>query len=108
MIFWPITTDQPANAMQIAREHDCGFELIQVRTGIARTVAYDLNGDIPITGSDEAVREEVQRVLNMTKGERGARQRLSVQALGKLARESMKPGGSAEVALEKLGKAIGL
>ncbi|KAG8743737.1 hypothetical protein FRC10_011519, partial [Ceratobasidium sp. 414] len=101
-------TDQPANAMLIARQHDCGFELMQVRTGLARSVAYDPNGDIPITGSDEAVREEVKKILKMTKGERGAQQRLNIQALGELARESMEAGGSADVALEKLGKAIGL
>ncbi|KAG9083889.1 hypothetical protein FRC06_004324 [Ceratobasidium sp. 370] len=108
IIFWPMAGDQPANAMQIAKQHDCGFELMQVRTGMARSVAYDPNGDIPITGSDEAVREEVQRVLKMTKGERGTQQRLNIQALGKLARESTETGGSADVALERLGKAIGL
>ncbi|KAG9099174.1 hypothetical protein FS749_001972 [Ceratobasidium sp. UAMH 11750] len=108
MIFWPMAGDQPTTAMQIARQHDCGFELLQIRTGIARSVAYNPNGDITITGSDEAVRGEVRRVLKMTKGETGAQQRLNVQALGKLARESMEPGGSADVALEKLGKAIGL
>ncbi|KAG8735739.1 hypothetical protein FRC10_010222 [Ceratobasidium sp. 414] len=108
MIFWPMAGDQPANAMQIARQHDCGFKLMQVRTGLARSVAYDPNGDVPIIGSDQGVREEVQRILKMTKGERGVQQRLNIQALGKLARGSIETGGSADVALEKLGKAIGL
>ncbi|KAG8735737.1 hypothetical protein FRC10_010220 [Ceratobasidium sp. 414] len=108
MIVWPIGGDQPTNAMQIARQLDCGFELIQIRTGPAKSVAFGVNGDIPIVGSDEAVRGEIQRVLKMSKGERGAQQRLNIQALGKLARESSMPGGSADVALETLGKAIGL
>ncbi|KAG8735738.1 hypothetical protein FRC10_010221 [Ceratobasidium sp. 414] len=100
--------DQPTNAMQIARQLDCGFELIQIRTGSAKSVAFGVNGDIPIVGSDEDVRGEIQRVFKMSKGERGAQQRLNIQALGKLARESSMPGGSADVALETLGKAIGL
>ncbi|KAG8698071.1 hypothetical protein FRC08_006158 [Ceratobasidium sp. 394] len=108
MIFWPLGGDQPTNAMQIARQLDCGFELIQIRTGPAKSVVYGVNGDISIVGSEDAVRAEIQRVLKVTKGERGAQQRLNVQALGKLARGSSMPGGSADVALGALGKAIGL
>ncbi|KAG9083890.1 hypothetical protein FRC06_004325 [Ceratobasidium sp. 370] len=93
--------DQPTNAMQIARQLDCGFGFIQIRTGLANSVEFGVNGDIPIVGSDEAV-------LKMTKGERGAQQRLNIQALSKLVRKSSMPGGSADVALETLGKAIGL
>ncbi|KAG8793767.1 hypothetical protein FRC12_001695 [Ceratobasidium sp. 428] len=108
MIVWPMGGDQPTNAMQIARQLDCGFELVQVRTGPARSVAFGVNGDIPIIGSDEAVRAEVQRVLKMSKDKRGAQQRLNIRALGKLARDSLKPGGSADIALEQFGKAVGL
>ncbi|KAG9075272.1 hypothetical protein FRC06_010181 [Ceratobasidium sp. 370] len=108
MIFWPLGGDQPTNAMQIARQLDCGFELIQIRTGPAKSVAFGVNGDISIVGSDEAVMVEIQRVLKMTRGERGAQQRLNIQALSKLVRKSSMPGGSADVALETLGKAIGL
>ncbi|KAG9073658.1 hypothetical protein FS749_014821, partial [Ceratobasidium sp. UAMH 11750] len=40
MIVWPIAGDQPTNAMQIARQLDCGFELIQIRTGPAKSTAF--------------------------------------------------------------------
>ncbi|KAG8712040.1 hypothetical protein FRC09_020286 [Ceratobasidium sp. 395] len=108
MIVWPMGGDQPTNAMQIARQLDCGFELVQVRTGPARSVAFGVNGDIPIIGSDEAVRAEMKRVLKMSKDKRGTQQRLNIRALGKLARDSPKPGGSADIALERFGKAVGL
>jgi hypothetical protein len=94
--------------MQIAAQHDCGFELIQIRTGAARTVAYGRDGDISIVGSEEAVRGEIQKVLRLTKGARGVQQRLNVKALGKVMRESVGKGGSGDVALERLGKVIGL
>ncbi|KAG9085084.1 hypothetical protein FS749_004704 [Ceratobasidium sp. UAMH 11750] len=108
MIFWPVGGDQPINSMHVARQHDCGFELMQVRSGPAKSVAYGPDGDIEIIGSTKAVREEVQKVLEMTKGGRGTQQRLNVKALGKVARRATESGGSGDVALERFGKAIGL
>ncbi|KAG9122616.1 hypothetical protein FRC07_000939, partial [Ceratobasidium sp. 392] len=109
---WNSTTeamgDQPANAMQLVRQYDSGFELMQVRTGPARSKAYRPDGDLLITGSDEVVREEVKNILKLSKGEKGKQQRLNIQALGKLARASNEAGGSADIALEKLGKSLGL
>ncbi|QRV77896.1 glycosyltransferase family 1 protein [Ceratobasidium sp. AG-Ba] len=108
MIFWPMAADQPINAMQMTRQHDCGFELLQVRRGPARSTAYTPYGDILITGSDEAVRKEVQNILKMSKGQRGVQQRLNMRALGKVAVESYEAGGSADAALSKLGNIMGL
>ncbi|QRV92707.1 glycosyltransferase family 1 protein [Ceratobasidium sp. AG-Ba] len=108
MIFWPMAADQPTNAMQMTKQHDCGFELLQVRRGPARSTAYTPHGDILITGSDEAVRKEVQNILKMSKGGRGMQQRLNMKALGKVAIESYEAGGSADVALGRLGKIMGL
>ncbi|QRV96220.1 glycosyltransferase family 1 protein [Ceratobasidium sp. AG-Ba] len=108
LIFWPILGDQPTNAMQFARQLDCGFELLQVRTGVAQSVAYSPNGDVTISGSEEAVRDEIRRVLMMSKGSRGAQQRSNMRSFGKLAREAVRPGGSGDLALQKFGEAIGL
>ncbi|QRW10566.1 glycosyltransferase family 1 protein [Ceratobasidium sp. AG-Ba] len=80
LIFWPILGDQPTNAMQFARQLDCGFELLQVRTGVAQSVAYSPNGDVTISGSEEAVRDEIRRVLMMSKGSRGAQQRSNMRS----------------------------
>jgi hypothetical protein len=94
--------------MQVATQHDCGFELIQVRTGAARSTAYLSGTDRPVVGSDEAVREEIRTVLEITKHGRGFQQRLNMKALGKVVRRSIEKGGSGDMALERFGKAIGL
>ncbi|QRV75674.1 glycosyltransferase family 1 protein [Ceratobasidium sp. AG-Ba] len=108
MVFWPICADQPNNTMQMSRQLDCGFELLQIRTGTARTVSCGSAGDISIIGSDEAVQEEVRNVLEMTKGPRGAQQRLNAKVLGKVVAESVGDEGSADVALRRLGAFLGL
>ncbi|QRV96238.1 glycosyltransferase family 1 protein [Ceratobasidium sp. AG-Ba] len=108
MICWPIAGDQPANATLISRHLNCGYELMQVRTGAAQSIAFGMNGDLKIIGSDEAVRDEAKKILEMSRGDLGAQQRLNVQALGKVARESLLPGGSADAALGAFGNIIGL
>ncbi|QRW10567.1 glycosyltransferase family 1 protein [Ceratobasidium sp. AG-Ba] len=104
IIFWPFALDQTTNAAHVAKNLDCGFELIQVRTGPAKSKAYP---DILITGSDEAVREEINNVLEMSKGAKGLQQRLNMKALGQIMRKSIQKGGSGDRALEELGHAIG-
>ncbi|QRV81809.1 UDP-glucoronosyl and UDP-glucosyl transferase [Ceratobasidium sp. AG-Ba] len=108
MICWPIAGDQPANSTLIPRHLNCGSELMQVRTGAAQSIAFGMNGDLKIIGSDEAVRDEAKKVLEMSRGDLGAQQRLKVQALSKVARESLLPGGSADAALGEFGNIIGL
>ncbi|QRV81801.1 glycosyltransferase family 1 protein [Ceratobasidium sp. AG-Ba] len=105
MIFWPFAADQPTNVLQFTTQHDCGFQLLQVRSGAARSKAYP---DITITGTDDAVRSEVRGYLEASKGGRGRQQRLNVKALGKIMKGSFEKGGSADLALEELGKALGL
>ncbi|QRV82561.1 glycosyltransferase family 1 protein [Ceratobasidium sp. AG-Ba] len=105
LIFWPFGGDQCTNSMQIAHQHNCGFELLQIRTGPAKRTAYP---NTPILGTDEAVRDEIKNILTMSKGARGAQQRINVKALGKVVRKSLAKGGSGDVALEEFGKLIGL
>ncbi|KAJ1302252.1 hypothetical protein OPQ81_001072 [Rhizoctonia solani] len=108
MIFWPIAANQPLNALQIASGHDCGFELLQVRTGPAKSTAYRDGAVIKIQGTDDAVREEMRHILELSKGSRGEHQRANVRLLGKIITESLAPGGSADVGLERFGKTLGL
>ncbi|KAG9078629.1 hypothetical protein FS749_009323 [Ceratobasidium sp. UAMH 11750] len=91
--------------MQVAAQLDCGFELVQIRTGTARTKAYP---NTPIVGSDEAVREEMKHVLEMSKGARGGQQRINVKALGTIMRKSIGKGGSGDAGLGEFGRVIGL
>ncbi|CCO33751.1 UDP-glycosyltransferase 74C1 [Rhizoctonia solani AG-1 IB] len=108
MIFWPMAGDQPINAVQIATVHDCGFELLQVRTGPAKSTAYRNGTEIEIVGTEDAVRDEMKRILKMSKGLRGKHQRMNVRMLGQVVVDSLGPGGSGDIALENLGQAIGL
>ncbi|KAF8593781.1 UDP-Glycosyltransferase/glycogen phosphorylase [Ceratobasidium sp. AG-I] len=55
MIFWPFGTNQPVYALLIAADHDCGFELVHIRTGPAQSVAYRPHSDMAITGAGDAV-----------------------------------------------------
>ncbi|QRW23627.1 UDP-glucoronosyl and UDP-glucosyl transferase [Rhizoctonia solani] len=79
MIFWPVSADQPINAIQIADTHDCGFELLQVRDGPAKSTAYRRDTRIEIVGTDEAVREEMRKVMELSKGPRGHHQRRNIR-----------------------------
>ncbi|CAE6460943.1 unnamed protein product [Rhizoctonia solani] len=108
MIFWPIAADQPLNAIQIATVHDCGFELLQVRTGPAKSSAYQNGNEIEIVGTDDAVRDEMKQIIKMSKGPRGKHQRTNIQMLGRVITESLGPGGSGDVALEKFGMMLDL
>ncbi|KAG9120126.1 hypothetical protein FRC07_004523 [Ceratobasidium sp. 392] len=100
--------DQPTNALQVATHHDCGYELLQVRTGAARSVAYARGTNLTIHGTDEAVREEIKTILTATRSGRGAQQRLNTRTLGRIVAESIGKGGSGDVALGHFGEAIGL
>ncbi|KDN43701.1 hypothetical protein RSAG8_05891, partial [Rhizoctonia solani AG-8 WAC10335] len=107
MIFWPFVSDQPANSVQIA-VHNCGFELLQVRTGPAKSTAYQNGNEVEIVGTDDAVREEMKRILELSKGSRGGHQRMNARLLGKAIINSLAPGGSGDKGLEKFGKELGL
>ncbi|KAF8605608.1 UDP-Glycosyltransferase/glycogen phosphorylase [Ceratobasidium sp. AG-I] len=108
MIFWPFAADQPTNTMQIATQHDCGFELIQVRTGAARSVAYQQGSDVIVYGTNEAVRDEIKKVLALSKGSRGEQQRRNTKALGEVVLASLTKGGSGDENLGRLGELLGL
>ncbi|KAF8720317.1 UDP-glucoronosyl and UDP-glucosyl transferase, partial [Rhizoctonia solani] len=107
-IFWPFMGDQPTNAMQIANVHDCGFELLQIRTGAAQSTAYRNGTEIKILGTQDAAREEMKHILELSKGPRGEHQRANVRMLGKVVADSLGRGGSGDVGLENLGKALSL
>ncbi|QRV81808.1 glycosyltransferase family 1 protein [Ceratobasidium sp. AG-Ba] len=105
IIFWPFAGNQPFNTAQVTAQHDCGFELLQVRTGAAGDKAYS---GTTVVGTDETVRGEIQNVLEMSKDARGMHQRINVKALGRIIRESISKEGSGDIALEDFGELIEL
>ncbi|KAH7322137.1 hypothetical protein B0J17DRAFT_772848 [Rhizoctonia solani] len=108
MICWPFASDHPTNIMHIANVHDCGFELLQVRTGPAKSTAYQNGQDIEIVGTDDAVGREMKQILELSKGPRGEHQRVNARLLGKVISDSLEGGGSGDQSLEKFGKVLGL
>ncbi|CAE6532913.1 unnamed protein product [Rhizoctonia solani] len=108
MIFWPFIGDQPTNSLQIATVHNCGFELLQVRTGPAKSRAYQNGTEVEIIGTEDAAREEMRKVLVLTKGPRGEQQRMNTRLLGRVVADSLAPGGSGDIGLEKFGVAWNL
>ncbi|CEL63302.1 UDP-glycosyltransferase 74C1 OS=Arabidopsis thaliana GN=UGT74C1 PE=2 SV=1 [Rhizoctonia solani AG-1 IB] len=108
MIFWPFSTDQPTNAMQIATMHDCGFELLQVRTGAAKSTAYQNGRETEIVGTEDAVGGEIREILRLSKGVRGEHQRRNARLLGQVIIDSLKQGGSGDLDMERLGRTLGL
>ncbi|CAE6435438.1 unnamed protein product [Rhizoctonia solani] len=108
MIFWPFIGDQPTNAMQIATVHDCGFELLQVWIGPAKSTAYQNGAEVKVVGTDNAVRGEMKRILELSKEPRGEHQRTNVRMMGKVVTESLALGESGDLGLDKFGKALSL
>lgn len=94
--------------MQVATQHGCGFELIQVRTGPSRSTAYQEHSDVVVSGTDKDVRREIKTVLQLSKGTRGLQQRRNTQVLGEIVLKSLAKGGSGDEDLGRFGKAIGL
>ena len=98
-IVWPITADQPANAIYLSEELDIAYELIEVRngTGLGKILR---NGRVPV-GTIEAVKAEMHDVLNRALGEDGARKRAKLQSLRKTLQASWNEDGVARREVEE-------
>ncbi|KAI0355640.1 UDP-Glycosyltransferase/glycogen phosphorylase [Trametes cingulata] len=81
MIVWPITADQPLNAVYLTDEANVAYELVEVRHGIGLGKIYR-NGVTP-TGTIDAVKDEMRGVLEKAFGEDGAEKRAKLQVLRK-------------------------
>ena len=80
-IVWPISADQPLNAIHLSENLDVGFELIEVRHGVGAGKIYR-NGRVPVATVD-AVKAEMRDVLERAYGEEGARKRANVLSVQK-------------------------
>ncbi|KAF8605587.1 hypothetical protein BDV93DRAFT_521432 [Ceratobasidium sp. AG-I] len=103
----PFAGDQPTNALQVATQNDCGFELIQIRTGPAKNIAYQPHTDAVVSGTDEAVREEIRRILQLSRSPKGRQQRRNIKALGTVVLKSLAKDGSGSKDMQRLGKLVG-
>ena len=80
-IVWPISAEQPLNAIHLSENLDVGFELIEVRHGAGAGKIYR-TGRVPVATVD-AVKEEMRDVLERAYGEEGARKRANVLSVQK-------------------------
>ncbi|KAI8996244.1 hypothetical protein BD414DRAFT_558148 [Trametes punicea] len=79
MIVWPVTADQPTNAVHLTEDVEVAYELLEVRNGtglgpICRTGRA-------LVGTVDAVRDEVRGVLARAFGRDGGAKRARVCAL---------------------------
>ncbi|PIL36221.1 hypothetical protein GSI_01882 [Ganoderma sinense ZZ0214-1] len=100
LILWPISAEQPMNALYLTDHLNVAYELIEVRNGSGLGPIYR-NGKKP-TGSIEAVQAEVRDVLDRAFNEDGAKKRASVQALQKTLQAAWSDDGTARKEVETL------
>jgi hypothetical protein len=100
-ICWPFDIDQPAQAALVSTLHHVGYELFEVRNEHGLLPIRRL-GDKTHRGTVDAVREEIQAVLELARGKDGDEKRAKAQWFAKHFEGAWDKGGSAQQALEKL------
>ncbi|KAJ6476628.1 hypothetical protein DFH09DRAFT_1266441 [Mycena vulgaris] len=109
LIFWPLSADQPMNAILVTLEHRAGFELMTVRTGERGMMkpyrlAASSNSDDATSSSlftVEAFRDEVNGLLSKMNSEEGQLVRNNVERLQKEIAKVWDAGGEAKRELER-------
>ncbi|KAI0634587.1 UDP-Glycosyltransferase/glycogen phosphorylase [Trametes polyzona] len=100
MIVWPIFTDQPVNAIHLTDDLRVAYELLEVRHGTGLGPVYR-TGKTPV-GTVEAVREEINDVLERAFGVDGQEKRERLQDVRKVLARAWDEGGSARMEVEAL------
>ncbi|KAF8605577.1 hypothetical protein BDV93DRAFT_554428 [Ceratobasidium sp. AG-I] len=106
MIFWPFGDAQRTSVLRITAQQYCGFNLVQIRAGPAKSTAYRSDLDIIVSNTSEAVRSEIRKVLEPSKGGWGGQKRRNTKALGKVILKSLEK--DADVNLGRFGELLGL
>ncbi|OSC96927.1 glycosyltransferase family 1 protein [Trametes coccinea BRFM310] len=93
MIIWPITVDQPANAVHLTYNVDMAYELMEVRNGVGAG-PLRRTGKAPL-GTLDAVRDELRDVLLRAFGTDGAAKRQRLLGLRDTLEKAWTEGGIA-------------
>ncbi|KAJ7097455.1 hypothetical protein C8R44DRAFT_370256 [Mycena epipterygia] len=96
MICWPFHADQPMISLHLSQNLNVAFHLIEVRTGKGLQPLH--SGRVP-RGTREAVRAEIQEVLDECRGEVGREKRGNAYRMRGEIKKAWEEGGSAQVAL---------
>ncbi|KAH8103111.1 UDP-Glycosyltransferase/glycogen phosphorylase [Cristinia sonorae] len=99
MICWPFHADQPANAVNLTEVHRVAYELFEVRTGNGLKPIYR-TGRAPLN-TVNALKAEVNDVLDKAFGEDGQKKRANVKNLKRRIDTAWDEGGSAAVDMGK-------
>ncbi|KAI0690405.1 UDP-Glycosyltransferase/glycogen phosphorylase [Cerioporus squamosus] len=97
-IVWPISAEQPMNAIHLSENLDVAFELIEVRHGVGAGKIYR-NGRVPI-GTVDAVKAEMRDLLERAYGEEGARKRANLLKVRKTLQAAWSEDGIARREVE--------
>ncbi|RPD61324.1 UDP-Glycosyltransferase/glycogen phosphorylase [Lentinus tigrinus ALCF2SS1-6] len=97
-IVWPISAEQPLNAIHLSETLDVAFELIEVRHGAGAGKIYR-NGRVPIATVD-AAKAEMRDVLERAYGEEGERKRANLLSLRKKLQATWEENGIARREVE--------
>jgi hypothetical protein len=100
-IFYPISGDQPANALLMTIKHEAAFEFLSVRTGVlGEQLPYRCrNGPVP-EFSPDGVKKETRELLKRLNGEEGRRVRANFERLGEAYSRNWEESGEARLNLE--------
>ncbi|KAH8917334.1 glycosyltransferase family 1 protein [Atractiella rhizophila] len=105
-ILCPFTGDQATNSILLSQHFDCGIELLQFRTGEAMKKGIAFRGGpagTKIEGTSEARRSELREAIGrMRSGEEAQRKRKNAERIGRIWRNSVKEGGSANKHLREM------
>jgi hypothetical protein len=93
--------DQPGNSAFLTVKCEAAFELLSVRTGIAKRPPYRCNGQVPFPDfSLEGVRKETRHLLSQLVAEQGQVVRVNFERLGETYGQTWNEGGEAKTGLE--------
>ncbi|KAG8854670.1 hypothetical protein FRB96_007355 [Tulasnella sp. 330] len=98
-VFWPIIGDQVDHAAYMSQVLDCGWELVQVRTG--EGAQRPLRGG-KVEGTPDAVAAELRQVLVELESKVGERRRKNLQVLRQKSLEAVADGGEAQKGIQDL------
>lgn len=98
-ICWPFSADQPTAAAHVTENLKAAFELFEVRTGLGLQPIHR-TGQTP-KGTREAVGEEIRRVLDAARGEKGKELRKNAERLKGEFAAAWEEGGTAKNALRE-------
>jgi hypothetical protein len=107
-ICWPFMGDQPGMASYLEHSLDVAFQLVETRTAPHGLKPIRVRGNFTPTGTIEALRAELDQVLEDMQGNVGARKRANARRAQADLATAWAEGGSARLVFEDMCSRYGL